>query len=389
MAHNLSSNQQYLLSMVQQNNPEILSKFLNEGRIDRARVHSDPYDAGISAEQRARWAARDAAAAAEKERARNDPYGAVRMAKARRGEVSADPNEAAEQQRRLANSDAKQAKMDELNKEHYSELLKRTANMDPEKMDAKTAGQLLMYKIQTGQNKKTPEQQMRDIAMGGNLEKSDEQKKREEELRISTDVVANPGTFGEKFKNMSADEIGSIAAKTAKREADEIADNKAISPFYRTTRKQFRDEFGRDFDASGGATPSNMRGLVNIKTNLAGRLEDIESGWQDKMAWEAQLAAGQKYKNPFAKMAATLVAKTKAEQENPVHDYVASDFDFPEIRRPGEPEGTERTLPTQPVDTGRKTEWIFSDQYNSPSTDKTQASNLSGKSVNQKINRIA
>jgi hypothetical protein len=445
MAHNLSSNQQYLLSMVQQNNPEILSKFLNEERTDKARVHSDPYDAGISDEQRARWAARDKAAAEAKEKAKNDPYGAVRMAKARRGEVSADPDEAAEQQRRLAYADKKQAKMDELNRAHYAELLTRTADMDPEKMDAKTAGQLLMYKIQTGQNKKTPEQQMRDIAMGGNLEKSDEQKNREEELRISTDVAADPGTFGERFKNMSADEIGSIAARAAKREADEIADNKAISPFYRTTRKQFRDEFGRDFDASGGATPENMRGLVNIKTNLAGRLQDIETGWQDKTAWNAQLKAAEPfdkridpnskefYKQQKEKMDATWKAKGKAEFENPVHTYRARDFDVPGLVQPGEQRGDSRTLPSQPVNTDRTTEWIdrgmhdsLRTQWNDPSQREImrgqgfnpdsmlntpvegggemridwtkgpgcqgpfcQASNLSGKSVNQKINRIA
>lgn len=278
MAHNLSSNQQYLLSMVQQNNPEILSKFLNEDR--------------------------------------DDPLGAYRMMKDK-------GNYSPEQQ---AAYDAAEAR--------------RNAP------GSKYTGKVADYKVGEG------------VVTGENTSPSTQSKVA---LRYQKKAEENKLPFGDR----------------------------PISPFYKTTRNQFRAEFGRDFDASGGATPANMRGLVNIKTNLAGRLEDIESAWQDKMAWEAQLAAGQKYKNPFAKMAATLVAKTKAEKENPVHDYVASDFDVPEIRRPGEPEGTERTLPTQPVDTGRKTEWIFSDQYKSDTTDKTQASNLSGKSVNQKINRIA
>jgi hypothetical protein len=165
-------------------------------------------------------------------------------------------------------------------------------------------------------------------------------------------------------------------------------EDRPISPFYKTTRKEFKAQFGRDFDASGGATPANMRGLVNIKTNLAGRLEDIESGWQDKMSWEKQLAAAGKYKNPFAKMAASLVAKGEAEKENPVYDYIPSDFDVPEVGNPGEPEGMERTLPTKPVDTGRKTEWLFSG-IGEPLAGDKQASNLSGKSVNQKISRIA
>jgi hypothetical protein len=389
MAYNLSSNQQYLLSMVQQNNPEILSKFLNEGRTNRSRIHSNPYHTDISPEQRQIWAERDAAAADAKQKAKDDPFGAIKMGKARRGEFDSDPDTAAEQQSRLKRSDEKYKAIDALKKEHYTDLLQKTANMDPETMDAKTAGELLMYKIESGQTKKTAAERMRDIAMGGALTKSPEQEKREQDLLDATSMSAEPGTFGERFKTMSANEIGSIAARSAKREADKIADNKAISPFYRTTRKQFRDEFGRDFDASGGATPANMRGLVNIKTNLGGRLNDIEAGWQDKMSWEGQLAAGNKHKNLFARMASTLAAKTKAEEDNPVHSYRASDFDVPEVGNPGETEGTGRTLPTKPVDTKRKTEWVFSDQYDLPLTDKTQASNLTGKSVNQKISRIA
>jgi hypothetical protein len=388
MAHNLSSNQQYLLSLVQQNNPEILFKFLNEGRTNRSRIHSNPYHTDISSEQRQKWAIRDAAAADAKQKAKDDPFGAIKMGKARRGEFDADPTTATEQQNRLKRSDEKYKAIDALNQEHYKELLQRTANMDPETMDAKTAGELLMYKIQSGQTKKSAAERMRDIAMGGALKKSPEQEKREQDLLHATSMPTEPGTFGERFKTMSADEIGTIAARAAKKEADEIAGNKPISPFYKTTRNEFKAQFGRDFDASGGATPANMRGLVNIKTNLAGRLKDIESGWQDKMSWEKQLAAAGKYKNPFAKMAASLVAKGEAEKENPVYDYIPSDFDVPEVGNPGEPEGMERTLPTKPVDTERKTEWLFNG-IGEPLAGDKQASNLSGKSVNQKISRIA
>jgi len=202
----------------------------------------------------------------------------------------------------------------------------------------------------------------------------------------------NPATYTSKIDVVNASP--STQSKVALRYQKKAEENKLpfedrpISPFYKTTRKEFKAQFGRDFDASGGATPANMRGLVNIKTNLAGRLEDIESGWQDKMSWEKQLAAAGKYKNPFAKMAASLVAKGEAEKENPVYDYIPSDFDVPEVGNPGEPEGMERTLPTKPVDTGRKTEWLFSGMGEPLAGDK-QASNLSGKSVNQKISRIA
>jgi hypothetical protein len=295
-----------------------------------------------------------------------------------------------------------------------------------------------MYKIETGQNKKSAAERMRDIAMGGALKKSPEQEKREQDLLHATSMSAEPGTFGEKFKTMSADEIGSIAARAAKKESDEKT---RISPYYKTTRAQFRDEFGRDFDASGGSVPANMKALLNIKTNLAGRLQDIETGWQDKMSWEAQLKALEpfsqrrtsNYKENKQRMDATWDAKTRAEFENPVRTYRARDFDVPGIVQPGEQRSDSRTLPSQPVDTNRTTEWIdrgmhdsLRTQWNDPKQREImrqqgfnpdsmlntpvegggemridwtkgpgcqgpfcQASNLSGKSVNQKISRIA
>lgn len=334
MAYNLSSNQQYLLSMVQQNNPEILSKFLNEDR--------------------------------------DDPLGAYRMMKDK-------GNYSPEQQAAYEKAEAK-----------------RNAP------GSKYTGKVADYKVGEG------------VVTGENTSPSTQSKVA---LRYQKKAEENKLPFGDR----------------------------PISPFYKTTRNQFRAEFGRDFDASGGATPANMRGLVNIKTNLAGRLKDIETGWQDKMAWETQLKAGEPfakrlapnskefYKQEKQRMDATWKAKGKAEFENPVHDYLASDFDVPEIRKPGEPEGTGRTLPTKPVDTNRTTEWIdrgmhdsLRTQWNDPSQREImrgqgfnpdsmlntpvegggemrvdwskgpgcqgpfcQASNLSGKSVNQKINRIA
>jgi hypothetical protein len=290
MAHNLSSNQQYLLSMVQQNNPEILSKFLIEDK--------------------------------------EDALGAYRMMKDKR--VNKDTGEV------TYKDPEQQAAYDKAEARRNAPGSKYTGKVTP------GMGYI------PGEN----------VIIGGDAVPSTQNKVA---LRYAKKAAENALPLGER----------------------------PISPFYKTTRNQFRAEFGRDFDASGGATPANMRGLVNIKSNLAGRLEDIEAGWQDKMSWEGQLAAGNKHKNLFARMASTLVAKRKAEEDNPVHSYRASDFDVPEVGNPGETEGTGRTLPTKPVDTKRKTEWVFSDQYDLPSTDKTQASNLSGKSINQKINRIA
>jgi len=353
MAYNLSSNQQYLLSLVQQNNPEILSKFLNE----------------VTQEEKA-----------NSEAAKQDPLGAVQMARVRKGIITGTD----EQQALLKYSDDKETERQAKAAEHYQDVFASIPE-NPSEMTPQQAAEVAMYKTMT--NKK----------LGGNTARK---------LKIA--VETNPDIDVDNVLSKTNDHflrtqsvqtgnppVPSTQNKVALRYLKKYEENqlpfedRPISPFYKTTRNQFKAEFGRDFDASGGATPANMKGLVNIKNNLAGRLEDIEAGWQDKMSWEGQLSAGNKHKNLFARMASTLAAKRKAEEDNPVHDYVASDFDVPEIRRPGELEGMERTLPTKPVDTGRKTEWVFSDQYDLPSTDKTQASNLSGKSINQKINRIA
>lgn len=389
MAHNLSSNQQYLLAMVQQNNPEILSKFLNEqdGERKKPSLVKDQTDAEKIARE-TKEADRQASAA-----------------------------------------------------EHYQDLFANLPS-DVTQMTPQQAAEVAMYKSMTKKGK-----------IGGEAGK-----KLKAAVETDTSGVREtlPTLDDETLRMISqpaADEtrVPSTQSKVALRYAKKADENKLpfgkrpISPFYKTTRDEFAAAFGRDFDASGGATPANMRGLVNIKTNLAGRLKDIETGWQDKMAWEAQLKAGEPfakrlapnskefYKQEKQRMDATWKAKGKAEFENPVHDYVASDFDVPEIRKPGEPEGTGRTLPTKPVDTNRTTEWIdrgmhdsLRTQWNDPSQKEImrgqgfnpdsmlntpvegggemridwtkgpgcqgpfcQASNLSGKSVNQKISRIA
>jgi len=351
MAHNLSSNQQYLLSLVQQNNPEILSKFLNE----------------VTQEEREKWQA-----------AKEDPLGAVQMARVRKGIITGTD----EQQALLKYSDDKETKRQAKAAEHYQDLF-ASIPPNPSEMTPQQAAEVAMYKVMTNkkygekaENLKLAVENNPDIDAKGVLSKTNDHF-----LRTQSVQTGNPPVPSTQNK---------VALRYQKKAEENLLPmgERPISPFYKTTRNEFQAQFGRDFDASGGATPANMRGLVNIKTNLAGRLKDIETGWQDKMSWEKQLAAAGKYKNPFAKMAASLVAKGEAEKENPVYDYIASDFDVPEVGNPGEPEGMERTLPTKPVDTGRKTEWLFSGMGEPLAGDK-QASNLSGKSVNQKISRIA
>jgi hypothetical protein len=350
MAYNLSSNQQYLLSLVQQNNPEILSKFLNE----------------VTQEEKAK-----------SEAAKQDPLGAVQMARVRKGIITGTD----EQQALLKYSDDKETERQAKAAEHYQDLF-ASIPPNPSEMTPQQAAEVAMYKV------------MKDKKYGKTAEKLKSAVETKTSGVSQTLTQVNDDTL--RSLSMPADDtrVPSTQNKVALRYLKKYEENqlpfedRPISPFYKTTRKEFQAQFGRDFDALGGATPANMRGLVNIKTNLAGRLKDIETGWQDKMSWEKQLAAAGKYKNPFAKMAASLVAKGEAEKENPVYNYIPSDFDVPEVGNPGEPEGMERTLPTKPVDTGRKTEWLFSG-IGEPLAGDKQASNLSGKSINQKINRIA
>jgi hypothetical protein len=345
MAYNLSSNQQYLLSLVQQNNPEILSKFLNE--------------------------------------AKEDALGAYRM--------------------------MKDKIVDDNGKVTYK---------DPEQQDA--------------------------------YDKA-EARRNAPSSKYTGKVTPGMGYIPGENVIIDGDAVPSTQNKVALRYAKKAKENelplgeRPISPFYKTTRNQFRAEFGRDFDASGGATPANMRGLVNIKTDLAGRLNDIETGWQDKMAWEAQLKAGEPFTKRIApnskefyqqekqRMDATWKAKGRAENQNPVHNYRARDFDVPGMVKPGEKRDDSRTLPSKPVDTMRTSEWIdrgahdnLRTMWNDPTQREMmrqqgfnpesmlntpvegggemridwtkgpgcqgpfcQASNLSGKSVNQKISRIA
>lgn len=382
MAYNLSSNQQYLLSMVQQNNPEILSKFLNE----------------ITNQEREEW-----------EAAKQNPLGAVQLGKVRRGEIEGND----EQQAIIKASAAKEKERQASAAEHYQDVFAKLPLINKEVNPNWSPSEQMEY---DALNKKflllTPQQAaevamykiMTDDKKPGSAAAKEKAKRLKAAVETDASGVSKilPSLDDEtlrKFSTFEEDEtrVPSTQSKVALRYAKKAAENalpfedRPISPFYKTTRKEFQAQFGRDFDASGGATPANMRGLINIKTDLPGRLKDIETGWQDKISWDAQLDAASKFKNPFAQMAASLVAKQKAEKENPVHDYIQSDFDVPPIKKPGEEEGAgrTRTIPTKPVDTKRTTEWVFSPEYDSPSINKSQASNLTGKSVNQKISRIA
>jgi hypothetical protein len=412
MYNSLSNIQKHLYSLIQQNNPEYLQQST------RQNIKED-----VNTEQRARPVNYAKPEAGEK---LADYEGLDKQhAEELRYKQKQRRDNAPSKEEMATNRAAKDARMDVLRKEHYTELLDRTADIKPENLDARTAAQLLMYKIESGQDIKTPEQQMRDIGMGGALKKSEKQEEREKELRGLQPVV-DPGSFGEKFRDMSASEMGTISAAAAKKEADKIRGDKPISPFYRMTRNEFKSTLGRDFDESGGANTDNMRALLNHQTNLGQRLHDIDRDWHDKINFKVHTdSLPKKDTITIADMMQYWVTYHKGarknDRDNPIRIHPETSLDVPpplsprERARipldaagkpidPNDPRG--RSLPTAPIDTKWKTrdpftgeeEWkMFDVNLDQPKPTKNgicpgpfcQTSNLTGKSVNSKVSRIA
>jgi hypothetical protein len=378
MAYNLSSNQQYLLSLVQQNNPEILSKFLNE----------------VTQEEREKSKA-----------AKEDPLGAVQMARVRKGIITGTD----EQQALLKYSDDKEAKRQAQAAKHYKDVFDNL-EFNPKEITPQQAAEVAMYKAMTKEGniggesgKKLKAAVEVDIPVvtstGGSTTMSSPSKNvRDRVLELDDETLAKKSVNTD-YTNPSPSTQSKVALRYQKK-AEENAlplEHRPISPFYKTTRSEFSFNLGRDFDASGGANPENMRTLVNVKTNLAGRLHDAERDWRDKISYEEQMKAAEKAGgNPLAMMMATLNAKREAEKKHKVHNYRMSDLDVPPRLQPKEIRYNPRTISTEPeVDTSSETEWFGADLFKALGgtpdmlDDNKQASNLSGKSVNQKISRIA
>ena len=409
MYNSLSNIQKHLYSLIQQNNPEYLQQSIRQNIKEATETRERPvnYAKPELGEKLADYEGLDKQHAEE-----------LRYKQQKRKEIVQPTKE-----EMATNRAAKDARMDVLRTAHYTALLDRTADIKPENLDARTAAQLLMYKIESGQDIKTPEQQMRDIGMGGALKKSEKQEEREKELR-GLQPVADPGSFGEKFRDMSASEMGTISAAAAKKEADKIRGDKPISPFYRMTRNEFKSTLGRDFDESGGANTDNMRALLNHQSNLGQRLHDIERDYHDDQS--EKIMSDLMPKNPnLGNMMSWYVASHKAvrknDRDNPTYIHPETSLDVPpplsprERARipldaagkpidPNDPRG--RSLPTSPINTNWKTrdpftgeeEWkMFDVNLDQPKPTKNgicpgpfcQTSNLTGKSVNSKVSRIA
>lgn len=160
--------------------------------------------------------------------------------------------------------------------------------------------------------------------------------------------------FNDRTMRGSGENLG--GAQVALKYASKAAENalpygdRPISPFYKITRNQFKQEFGRDYDESGGANTANMRALENWKTNLPGRIREIESIEQSNAVHAAKIAEWKRIKDNKSlskeeKLRLIELAGIRAKIENPIYKPRLSDYDV--APRPGEisPSGRPVKLP--------------------------------------------
>lgn len=356
MYNSLSNIQKHLYSLIKQNNPEYLQQSINE------EYRSKNKNLAVGDENPRDFEGMDETAAARL-RARRTA-----------GETIRNINTAAK-----VNDPGKEDRKKAENKMYYQNLV-RELPADPTKWTDVQAANVAMLKTMT---KVTPE--LKGDAELGDLQginKTNLSSDKLSELSVKTNQ-----------NNTSPSSQSRIALRYQKK-AEENAlplGDRPISPFYKTTRNQFKSDFGRDFDTSGGANTSNMRALVNNQTNLGGRLTDIEKGWQDARSEEAQVEASKGENSPATAMIKAKAARDASDKRNRVNTYKPSDFDVPPSGTPG------REIPTKETDSGRQSGLIHQSMWDTlginpdamgPGSDK-QAMGLTGKSVNSKVSRIA
>jgi hypothetical protein len=214
MANNLSSNQQYLLSMIQQNNPEILSKFLNE-------------DAPQPGPGR-----------------KNQPAPSPAPSAPKQDIVYYDPTES--QKREISRQD-KASK-------HYNEVIGSLPS-DPSKLSAKQAAEVAMYKImsKSGPGSEKLKADVEDV-------NSENTKK----LSSMSDAAlrSRSVTTGENTSPSTQSKVALRYQKKAEENALPFED-RPISPFYKTTRNQFKDQFKRDYNPLSKEDSSALTGMAN------------------------------------------------------------------------------------------------------------------------------
>lgn len=364
MYNSLSNIQKHLYSLIQQNNPEYLQQSINEEYRSRRRnlANTNPDQGPLE-----------------------NPSDFEGM-----DQIAADRLRA----RRIAGTGIRDT---------------NAAKADPVKDAAKNLKTVTYYKNLIGTLPSNPndytEQQAAEVAMMKTISK--------------TNVSLQDDPF-RPYTNISSDKLANLSVKTNQnnpspssqsrmalryqKKAQENAlpyGDRPISPFYKTTRNQFQNEFGRDFDTSGGANTSNMRALVNNQTNLGGKLTDIEKGWQDARSEQAQAEACEGESCPANAMVKAYTAARDSDKRNPVNIYKPSDFDVPPSGTPG------RELPTKETDSGRQSGLIHQgmwhhlninpdqvnvsglgknlDAYGLISRKQTLDMGLTGKQVNQKL----
>lgn len=175
--------------------------------------------------------------------------------------------------------------------------------------------------------------------------------------RVEDEIKSNTENMEKGFARLAAFE------NVRKREAAEAALDKPISPFYKISRREFKNTFGRDYDESGGANTANMRALQNWKTDLPGRLTQAEEELQAKAPYKDEVDFVSKNMgdiqkalkgNLFAALDLKKNWKNFGQTKVDVHDYKHSDFDVPPGLGQGSFGGPQkvspgRKIPTSPI----------------------------------------
>jgi hypothetical protein len=361
MYNSLSNIQKHLYSLIKQNNPEYLQQSINEegaGRSTRpnlAQGEERPADfEGLGDDQ------------AKELRQRNLAGKAIRE----------KPKPSSEDT----------GKKDKATRAYYDNAL-RDLPTDPKDYTEKQAADLAMMRVIY----KTKNATNNAIRGQGNFDD-----KFKDTAHISDDALAERSVTKNKFNEPTPTQA-TVALRYQKKAKENALDleNRPISPFYKTTRKEFKDKFGRDFDASGGSTPSNMRALLDIKNNVGGQSTNTKTGLQGTQSQNTGSVAD---KNSMLSVVRSQI-EAERQRDNNSNDMQSSSNIGIDITQQSPDQIAAMNDPSRGGQSGRfgkpkQREMDTWGQGSLPNNsggmqNANQAMDLTGKSVNSKVSRIA
>ncbi len=411
MYNSLSNIQKHLYSLIKQNNPEYLQQSINEEGAGRSRR---PNLANPEAGERLADFEGLNQQNADELRAKRKAGEQIRDREAGykvndKGETEFAGGNKVKDPELIAKYQEKAEIKDKNTQEYYSKVIAGLP-ADPTKYTERQAADVAMMKVIYNTKSKANNALKRvdnpdNMAIAMTTSTSN----------VSDDLLADLSGVNKKQNNPSPSTQSRVALRYQKKAQENALPlgERPISPFYNMTRNQFNSTFGRDFDESGGANTNNMMALRNNKNNLGQKLQDIEMNWHDDQS--EKIMTDLMPDNPNAGNMLSWYVKSHAavrknDRDNPTYIYPETSLDVPPELSPrerarikldaaGNPidpnDPRSRRLPTSPIDTNRKTrdpftgeeEWkMFDINLDQP---KSQTSNLTGKSVNSKVSRIA